>query len=148
MSIVKNNSVKENKNQLEELSNRIKYLQADFENLRKYYEKEQESIIRLSNKDLIKDILEVLDDMDCAIKTSNENEVKGVIMIREKLMKLLSKHGLEQIKCVGEQFDPNKHEVVLKEDGDELITLELQKGYSLNGTVIRPSKVKVGGGVS
>ncbi len=139
------NLVSEKDKLIEELNNRIKYLQSDFDNLMKYYDKEKEHIIKLSNKELIKNMLEILDDFDGALKNADEKELKGIVIIYDKLIKILKNNGLEPIVCVGGKFDPEKHEALIKEGNDEVVTAEFQKGYSLFGTVIRPSKVKIGG---
>jgi len=133
---------KEKNSQLEELNNRLKYLQADFENMRKYFEKEKEQIIKTSNKELMGKLLEVLDDFDSAVE---KNKDEGLRMIYEKITKILGKSGLIPIKAVGEKFNPYEHEALAVEGAGDIVISEMQKGYKLNGVVIRPSKVKLGG---
>ncbi|HLE06234.1 MAG TPA: nucleotide exchange factor GrpE [Candidatus Nanoarchaeia archaeon] len=140
----KDKLIEEKSKEISELKERITYLQADFDNLRKYFDKEKQNVIMLSNKDLIKDMLAVLDDLDSAV---NNTKDEGIRMIHGKIMKLLNSKGLEPIKCVGCKFDPCEHEALMIEGEDETVTQELQKGYKLQNVVIRPSKVKIGGGV-
>ena len=131
----------------EERLNQLKYLQADFDNYRKQFEKEKEQIIRLANEILIKELIVILDDFDAAIKISAEGEHReGLLTLKKKFFNILINQGLKQIKALGRRFDPEFHEVLCKElskhNEDEIIE-EIQKGYVLKSKVIRTSKVKV-----
>jgi len=131
----------------EERLNQLKYLQADFDNYRKQFEKEKEQIIRLANETLIKELIVILDDFDAAIKISAEGEHReGFLTLKKKFFNILINQGLKQIEALGRRFDPEFHEVLCKElskhDEDEVIE-EIQKGYVLKSKVIRTSKVKV-----
>ena len=127
--------------------NQYKYLKADFENYKKMNERERSLIIQNANQKLIEKILPIIDDIENAIeKTKDEEHKKGLQMILNNFMKLLCDNGLEPINCIGKKFDPYFHEVLIKEESDkedEIITGEIQKGYTLNKKVIRHSKVKV-----
>jgi molecular chaperone GrpE len=150
----KKNDNKKLKDELEEckrLANQrfedIRYLHADFENLRKQFNKEKEQIIKLSNENLIKELMVILDDFEGSIKlVSDDINKEGLINLQKKFFLILQLHGLKQIESMGKKFDPNFHEVLCKEmsehDEDEVIE-EIQKGYMLHSKVIRPSKVKV-----
>jgi len=131
----------------EERLNRLKYLQADFDNYRKNFEKEKEQIVKLANEALIRDLLVVIDDFEIALSTINEGKDKeGVKMIYNNLSKILQNRGLRPIEALGRKLDPDLHEAVCKETSgkeDGLILEELQKGYMLKSNVIRTSKVKV-----
>ena len=131
----------------EERLNQLKYLQADFDNYRKQFEKEKEQIIKLANETLIKELIVILDDFDAAIKISAEGEHReGLLTLKKKFFNILINQGLKQIKALGRRFDPEFHEVLCKElskhNEDEIIE-EIQKGYVLKSKVIRTSKVKV-----
>lgn len=131
----------------EERLNQLRYLQADFDNYRKKFEKEKENIIRLANENLINELIVILDDFESSVKLiENEKNKEGILLIQKKFFDLLQKHGLKKIESLGTKFDPNFHEVLCKElsehDEDEIIE-EMQKGYMLCSKVIRPSKVKV-----
>ncbi len=133
--------------EIKELKERIKYLQADFDNLRKQFELEKKQLIALANKELIKDTLDVLDDFESALKNEQDEEkVKGIKMIYNKLLKILGSKGLKPLDSLGEEFDPSKHEAFIKEGEGNKVIEELQRGYMLNNYVIRTSKVKIGGG--
>jgi molecular chaperone GrpE len=132
----------------EERLNAIKYLQADFDNYRKKFEKEKEQIIRLANENLIKELIIILDDFESSIQQiKNEEDKKGVELLYKKFMKTLEEKGLKQIEALGKKFNPEFHEVLCKEEKedeeDEKIIEEIQKGYILNSKVIRASKVKI-----
>ena len=131
----------------EERLNQLKYLQADFDNYRKQFEKEKERIIKLANETLTKELIAVLDDFDAAIKISKEGEnKKGLLTLKKKFFDILVNQGLKEIESLGKKFNPEFHEVLCKElskhDEDEVIE-EIQKGYCLCSKVIRTSKVKV-----
>lgn len=131
----------------EERLNRLKYLQADFDNYRKWSEKEKASIIALANENLIKDLLVILDDFEHALPSLGEEKNReGIMMIQKKMVKILRDYGLQPIDCVGRKFDPHLHEVICRERCNEesnTILEEISKGYQLKSKVIRPSKVKI-----
>ena len=124
-------------------------LRADFENYRRRLEKDKEDFMRWANRDVLLDILEVADNFERALPELRKNDpgcARGIEMIYSQLVKALEKHGISRIDAAGKKFDPNLHEALLQEesDGPEGIVLEeLQKGYMLNGKVLRHSKAKV-----
>ncbi len=104
----------------EERLSQLKYLQADFDNFRKWSQKEKEAIITLANENLIKDLLVILDDFERALPAlEQEKNKQGIGMIQKKLLKILAGYGLQPIDCVGKKFDPNFHEVLSKEPCDK-----------------------------
>ena|SRR3989344_3472787 len=131
----------------EEYLNHLKYLQADFDNYRKQFDKEKESIIKLANENLIKELIIILDDFEQALKQiENEKNKEGLILLHKKFFKILEFHGLRQIESLGKKFDPNFHEALSKEISDaeeNTILEEFQKGFMLKFKVIRSSKVKI-----
>jgi len=133
--------------QAEERLDQLKYLQADFDNFRKWNAKEKDAITKMANERLIHDLLVVLDDFERALPSlENEKNKEGMQMVYKKLIKILSEYGLEPIDCVGRKFDPNTHEALCREQcGEETNTIleDLGKGYRLKSKVIRPSKVKI-----
>jgi molecular chaperone GrpE len=139
--------LEEQTRQAEERLNQLKYLQADFDNFRKWYAKEKDLITALANERLINDLLVILDDFDRALPAlEQEKNREGMQMVYKKLVKILSEYGLEPIECVGKKFDPNCHEALCREQsGAETGTVleDLGKGYRLKSRVIRPSKVKI-----
>ena len=135
---------------LEEKDNRVKRLQADFENFRRRTSKEREELANVVTQDLLKSMLPILDNFDRAMaaeQKDNESFQKGVEMIYTQLNETLKNAGLELIDTAGQKFDPNFHQAVMRvedpEREDDTVAQELQKGYIVKGRVIRPSMVQV-----
>ena len=131
---------------------RLKYLQADFENYRRRMEKEFAEVTQRSKENLVVNLLSVLDDLERAIETGKTTEntkalLEGVEMVHKRLSAVLEKEGLEEIDAVGRPFDPHMHEILVKipsEKCDEgTVIEESRKGFTLKGRVIRPSVVKI-----
>lgn len=129
----------------------VKYmrLMADFQNYKKRTEKEKGDIYAYANEQIISEILAVTDNFERALETSGECDgfAEGMKMIFKQLKEVLKKSGLLEIEALGSDFDPNFHNAVMTEDNPDFesgkVTEVLQKGYTLNGKVIRPSMVKV-----
>jgi molecular chaperone GrpE len=142
----------EQTNLAEERLERLKYLQAEFDNFRKWSEKEKRSVIDHANENLITDLLVILDDFEQSLPSlENEKNRIGVRMVYQKMVKILLDYGLEPIECIGEKSDPLLHDVICrKQCSDEPGTIveEIGKGYSLKSKVIRPSKVMVAENIS
>lgn len=125
----------------------LKYLQADFDNYRKKFDKEKEDIIKLANENLVKELIIIVDEFELSLNEVKDEKIKkGLELIHKNLLKILDKHGLKQIECLGKKFDHNYHEVLMKENSDKdgIVLEEFQKGYMLRNKVIRTSKVKIG----
>lgn len=128
-------------------------LQADFENTRKRLEKEKQDFIKFANEGVIFNLLNILDDLERAVELAQEKHqdlpafLKGTEMILAHLYEMLKEHGVEPIETQGKTFDPHYHEALMQVEDKDLpehtIVEELQKGYLLNGRVVRTSKVKV-----
>ena len=121
-------------------------LQADFDNFRKRTQRENEDFRKFACASIVGDLLTVVDDLDRALENAGEETefVKGIRGVRTNLMKVLESNGLREIPADGD-FDPDYHEALCAVDGDEdgKIAEVFQKGYTLNGKVLRYSKVKV-----
>ena len=125
---------------------------ADFNNYRRRAREEFEQSRRFAIEDFIMRLLPVLDNFERAIKTAEEIKDYdalhgGVILILRQLRDVLEKEGVKPIEAEGQEFDPMKHEAVMRVDTEEcpdnIIIEEFQKGYMLGDKVIRPSMVKV-----
>ena len=142
-----NIELEEYKRLAEESIDKLKYLQADFDNYRKKFDKEKEGIIRLANENLIKELIVILDDFESSIRlTENDKNKEGILLMKKKFFDMLQKHGLKEIESLGKKFDPNFHDVLCKElseHDDDVVIEEMQKGYILCSKVIRPTKVKI-----
>ena len=130
----------------------LKRLKAEFENYKRRSKKEKERIVSLSNEDLIKQFLPVLDDLERAVDSSQQSKnlaslVEGMRMILEKLRGVLQRQGLQEIKAKGEPFNSHFHEALMSVDlaeyPDNLVVEEMRKGYKLNDRILRPAMVKV-----
>jgi molecular chaperone GrpE len=128
---------------------------AEMENIKKRGIKEREELAKYANESIIKEILPVIDNLDKAISHAQNDEnssalVEGLELTRDGLMKALEKAGLKEVEALGEPFDPNFHESVSQRIDDTVapghVIMELQKGYLLNGRLMRPSMVVISQG--
>jgi len=137
-----------------ELKEALQRLQAEFENSRKRMEKEAQDFAKIANAGIVKELLPLIDSIEAAEKHLNEQEkvskedaIKGMETLKQQLETGLKLYGLEKIDCVGKKFDPMRDECVMQgkneEQKDGIVLEELQKGYLLNGKVLRHAKVKV-----
>ncbi len=121
-------------------------IQADFDNYRKRTQRENEDFKKFACAGIVTDLLNIVDDLDRALEHAKEDDdlTIGIRGVRTNLMKILEGNGLQEIPADG-KFDPNYHEALCTVDGeeDDLIAEVFQKGYTLNGKVIRYTKVKV-----
>ncbi len=135
-----------------------KRAKADFLNYQKDEKRRLEEFLKFVQAGLIEDLLPVLDSFDLALRqaqgeatsvqgTPSDNQLRGFLLIKLQLDDILKKRGLEPIKSVGEKFNPEFHEAILtiedKTKESDTIIEEIQKGYLLNGQVLRPAKVKI-----
>ena len=137
-----------------ELKDQMLRRQAELENYRKRLIRDKEEAVQYANESLIRDILGFLDNMDRALVAArNGGDVNALIegfeMTQNQLLSTLDKNwGLKAIESVGQEFDPSLHEacmMAIDESLDkETVLEEFQKGYTLHGRVVRPSKVKIG----
>jgi len=143
------------KSRQEAADNYDKFLRvaAEFDNYKKRVARERTDFIKFGNEALVKDMLPIVDSLDRALEHSSdgfeefEAFISGFKLIQEQLLGCLEKHGVERIQSVGMDFDPNIHEAMLqiesKELGENKIVEEFEKGYLLNGRLLRPAKVSV-----
>ena len=126
--------------------------QADFINYKRRTEQEKGDIIKLANAGLIFNMLSVVDDMERALdnisdKLAGSKWVDGIVLIYRKFMAILEANGVNEMKALGERFDPSLHEAVVHVEGESgKIMAVVQKGYMMNNRVLRPAMVKVGNG--
>ena len=124
---------------------------AEMDNLRKRTAREKADTIKYGKEEIIKDILPFLDSMDRALEHADTSDARafidGIRLMQDQLLCCLQKHGVERIESMGEDFDPNLHEALMMLDSadhrDNQIVSEMEKGYLLNGRLIRPSRVCV-----
>lgn len=137
-------------NILKEKNDEILRRTADLDNYRKRLIKETDDKIKFANQSVIKDFIPVMDNMELTLVHTEEGSPlrQGIELTIKSFRDTLSKHGVEEINAeIGTIFDPAVHEAILMDNNSEYennaITLCVQKGYILNGRVIRPAKVKV-----
>ena len=154
----KKNDSKEEKNKskevvpkqdYDELDDRYKRILAEFENFKKRSAKEREGLYNSILSDVIEVILPVVDNLENAAKveTKDESYKQGVELVLKQFKDVLSSKGIEEIKTIGETFDPSLHEAVssVQDDtkGEKEIVQEYRKGYKIGNRVIRHSMVVV-----
>lgn len=130
--------------------NMIQRLKAEFENYKRRVRKEREELSDFVKRELIEKLLPVLDDFERMLDNAHkidEAQLSGNKLVYTKLYSILRNEGLEPIESVGEEFDPEWHEAVVIEKGedgeDNTVIEEWQKGYLFKSKLLRPSKVKV-----
>lgn len=138
---------KEPEEKINELTETLKRVHAEFENYKKRVEKEKKEFMEYSEACFVAKLLPVIDSIDAAKKQLNEKELRGVELIQKQLMDLLQKEGLKEIKAEGERFDPLFHEALMhgkdEEKKEGTVLEELHKGYLFRDRVLRCAKVKI-----
>ena len=130
------------------------YVAAEMDNYRKRMEREKESLIKYGNERVLSDLIQVMDNFERTIEMLKHDEdpkikniVTGIDMVQKQFIDTLAKHGLTIVQAVGKDFDPNFHEALAQEyvEGAKpnQVIKEFQKGYTLNGRLLRASKVVV-----
>jgi molecular chaperone GrpE len=164
--------IEELQEEKDEIIGKLQRVSADYANFQKRVPKQIADTISYEKEKIIKTLLPVLDNFEHALQNapapvsspqdalrrdtsgggghSAENAdvlIKGIRIIYDHLLDVLKSHGVEQIQAVGEKFDPALHEAMMQksepEQEENIVLEEYQKGYKLNGRVIRPSKVIV-----
>ncbi len=146
--------VEELKDEVQEARDKHLRLLAEFENFRRRSAKEAVTLRQTAARDLISDLLPVLDDFDRALKamdgnTEHEVDSEGFRLIAEKFRGILERRSLQPMDCLGQPFDPEQHEAITEipapdkaQKGTVLDVIE--EGYRLGETIIRHAKVVVG----
>ena len=126
--------------------------QADFENYRKRAAREAASATQRAKSGLVGELLPVVDNLERALGSAAEGEdhlADGVKLVHSELVAVLNRNGVEQFDPAGEKFDPAVHEAIStreQEGSDTGVVLDVvEKGYRLNGNVLRPARVVVSG---
>jgi len=138
----------------EAAANYDKYLRAiaELDNYKKRAAKEKSDLLKYGKEEVINDILPFVDSLDRALEhagsgTDIQAFKEGLELIQNQLLCCLKKHGVEAIECAGKEFDPNFHEAMMQinsehHEANQVIN-EFQRGYLLNGRLLRPSRVSV-----
>ena len=140
------------KKRSEEYLTRLKYLQADFENLKKRFDRQMTEAKNYGTERLVLELLDVVDELELALKTAQSADsakllIDGVQMTLKKFRKVLEQEGVSTIACEGKIFDPSRHNAIATIERDDVdgcvVAEEVRKGYIMKDKVIRPSIVKV-----
>jgi molecular chaperone GrpE len=136
----------------DELFGKLQRISADYANFQKRVPKQIADTISYEKERIIKTLLPVLDNFEHTLQNAHSAEdldvlVKGIRIIYDQLLDVLKSHNVEQIEALGEKFDPSVHQAMTQntdpDKQENTVLEEFQKGYTLNGRVIRPSKVIV-----
>jgi molecular chaperone GrpE len=146
----------EPKEKVEEVDWKAKYyyLAAEMENNRKRAERERENLLKYGSEKILGDLVDVVDNFERTVdmlKFDEDEKVKNIVigldMVKKIFLDSLGKHGLSQLESLGKDFDPNFHEAMAQEykEGSRPneVLKEFQKGYVLNGRLLRAAKVIV-----
>jgi len=136
--------------EIDDLLSRLQRLQADFVNYRKRSRREKAEMALKGKINLTSEIVPVIDNFERALSSADKSTdfYSGVEMIYKQLLKTLSDQGIEEIAAEGEEFNPEFHEAIMKVDAESeeeegFVVEVMQKGFILEGRVIRPAMVKV-----
>ena len=125
---------------------------ADLLNYKKEEIERISELLKYADIDLILKILPILDNFELMEKKlpenlKNDGNIKGILQIKTQIQDFLKNQGVEEIECLGKKFDPNFMEIIeqveLKDKDSGIVIEEIQKGYTINGRLLRPAKVKV-----
>lgn len=136
-----------------EISAAYRHIEQERDAFRERLSRDLERRLDFARSEMMRKVLGVLDDLDRALAATGEGGepaalVEGVTLIRDHLQRILTSEGVEILDTTGKPFDPSFAEAVAIEETqrperDNLVTEELQKGYMLGGTLLRPARVKV-----
>lgn len=139
--------------EVERLQDRLVRLQAEFENYKKRMAREKAEFLKFATEGLLLEFLPVLDNLERAIASARtetagrEAVVEGIDMIARLFRATLEKAGVKPMDAVGKPFDPSLHQAVMQVESpggpDQVVLEEIQKGYLLEGRVLRAAMVKV-----
>jgi molecular chaperone GrpE len=136
----------------DELFGKLQRVSADYINFQKRTTKQIADTVAYEKEKIIKTLLPALDNFEHTLQNAQSAEntgilIKGIRIVYDQILGILKSHGVEHIKALGEKFDPALHEVIMQkaepEREENIVLEEFQKGYKLNGRVIRPSRVIV-----
>ncbi len=154
IQLINEDKITELQSKVDELNDKYLRLYSEFDNFRKRTAKEKIELIQSASENAFKIMLPIVDDFDRAIKSNSDiTDAKvisdGVNLIYSKFKSTLSQKGLEEMKSIGEPFNTDLHEAITNvpapsEDLKGKVIEELEKGYMLNGKVIRFAKVVIG----
>lgn len=133
--------------ELRQTKEQLMRAEAELDNVQRRAKKQVADARKFANEKILNDLLEVLDSLERALENEQEQELEGVRLTLKKFTEVLEKHGVETINPEGDKFDPKLHEAMTTQPSEEAepntVLQVLQKGYSLNGRLVRPARVIV-----
>lgn len=138
--------------QLEQYKDLLLRKAAEFENYKKRVENESATIVKFATEELIMELLPIVDDLERSLKLSKnqqdfESFYKGVELIYQKMMKVLTEQGIKSMETIGKEFNVDYHDALMQVPREDVppytILEEVEKGYTLHDKVIRHAKVIV-----
>lgn len=144
----------EESSESEDYKKKFFYLAAEMDNMKKRFDREKENLLKFGNEKVLSALVDVVDNLERTMSALDGdkdekivNIVKGVEMVRDQFLSTLSKHGLEVVESLNKPFDPNFHEAMAQQPAEGVkentIIMEYQRGYILNGRLLRAAKVVV-----
>jgi len=136
----------------DELFGKLQRISADYANYQKRVPRQIADMVFYEKERMVKTLLPALDNFELTLKNAGSVKsvdvlVEGIRIIYGQLLDILKSHNLEQIEALGQEFDPAVHEAMTQQANPEkqegVVLEEFQKGYRLNGRVIRPSRVVI-----
>ncbi len=138
----------------DEFKDKYYYVLAEMQNAQKRFDREKQNLLKYGSEKILKDMLDVLDNFERtanALRADQDEKMKNVVigieMISKQFVDALSKHGLKEVKALGEVFDPNFHEALAQQKAEGKKEMEIiavhQSGYTLNERLLRAAKVVV-----
>ena len=138
--------------ELERFQERLLRLQAEFDNYRKRMAREKAEFLKFAHEGLVLEFLPILDNLERALSAARAEDgstplIEGIEMIARLFRSALEKAGVKPMEAVGKPFDPTYHQAVAQVESSEeeanVVVEEIQKGYLIEGRVLRPAMVKV-----
>jgi molecular chaperone GrpE len=138
------------------LQDRLLRRQAEFENFKKRADRERTEVVQFASAELMKELLNVLDSFDLAIRNASsersagEEMLRGLDLVYKQFLDTLGRFGLKAIEAKGQSFDPNFHQAISTVPSDDVaentVVEEFRRGYTLNGKLLRAAMVSVSAG--
>jgi molecular chaperone GrpE len=139
--------------QAQENYDRLLRLSAEFDNYKKRTSREMRDVVRYANEKLLKELLGVVDNLERAIDSANQDTpsdaslVEGIHLTLNEVHKILQRHDVKPVKALGETFDPAFHQAMMQQEVEDqptnMVIQEMQKGYVMHDRLLRPAMVVV-----
>ena len=139
-------------NEKDDVFGQLQRVSADYANYQKRAPKQISDTIAYEKEMIIKTFLPILDNLEHTLQNADQAEnadvlVEGIRIVYDQMLDVLKSHSIEPVEAVGKKFDPAMHQAMMRktqpDQKEDIVLEEFQKGYTLNGRVIRPSKVIV-----